>query len=165
MLRPRYGCCCCLSRRVARHALSTCVARVSPVAACISFCCVFFLFALNEVARELEDPFTTELGVYLGANRLHVPRMQAHFDERCLAVGGGYVGGSDASAVGSLLDGPSLVDDDDRYGPFLADLVAPLHRDARRDGGGQEGGKRVLAAQQVEVVLSAPPEPQGVGSE
>ena len=27
------------------------------MAAVVSFCCVFFLFALNEVARELEDPF------------------------------------------------------------------------------------------------------------
>ena len=138
------------------------------MAAVVSFCCVFFLFALNEVARELEDPFTTELGVYLGANRLHAPRMQEHFDERCLAVGGGYAGGSDASALGALLEPEPAAehdDDDARYGPFLADVVAPTHGDARRDGGGQGGGKHVLAAQHVELVLSAPPEPQGVGSD
>jgi len=59
-----------------------------PLAAVVSFFGIFFLFGLNEVARDLEDPFTTELGMWLGANRLHAPLMQAHFDERILAFGG-----------------------------------------------------------------------------
>ena len=34
----------------------------------------------------MEDPFTTQLGFWLGANRLNAPLMQAHFDERLLAL-------------------------------------------------------------------------------
>ena len=58
--------------------------RVSPPQA---FCAIGFLFGLNEVARDLEDPFTTELGYWLGANRLHAPLMQTHFDARLLSLG------------------------------------------------------------------------------
>jgi len=56
------------------------------VAAFVAFFGLTILFSLNEVARDLEDPFTTELGVYLAANRLYGPALQAEFDERILAA-------------------------------------------------------------------------------
>ena len=65
------------------HFIAT-TSRVSPPQA---FCAIGFLFGLNEVARDLEDPFTTELGYWLGANRLHAPLMQTHFDARLLSLG------------------------------------------------------------------------------
>ena len=49
------------------------------------------LFAMHDVARDLEEPFTSELGIYLGANRLQVPFMQAEFDDRLLACNGAAV--------------------------------------------------------------------------
>lgn len=51
-----------------------------------SFTCLFF--AMHDVARDLEEPFTSELGVWLGANRLCVSFMQAEFDDRLLACNG-----------------------------------------------------------------------------
>ena len=47
-----------------------------PLAVVVSFCAVAFLFGLHEVARDLEEPFTTKLGLAFGANRLHAPLMQ-----------------------------------------------------------------------------------------
>ena len=78
-----------------------------PLAAAFAFCGISLLFGLNEVARDLEDPFTTELGVWLGANRLHAPVMQAHFDERLLAFGG----------VGTVTPWPETLQS--CFGPFL----------------------------------------------
>ena len=80
-----------------------------PLAVVISFCSVAFLFGLNEVARDIEDPFTTTLGWTFGANRLDAPLLQAYFDERLLSI---------ASLAGDDLrewpEGPR------RYGPFLS---------------------------------------------
>ena len=80
-----------------------------PLAVVISFCSVAFLFGLNEVARDIEDPFTTTLGWTFGANRLDAPLLQAYFDERLLSI---------ASLAGDDLrewpEGPC------RYGPFLS---------------------------------------------
>lgn len=49
--------------------------------------------AVWQVARELEDPFVTELGFWFGANRLYAPHLQQQFNERLLAVGDGSVAG------------------------------------------------------------------------
>jgi len=81
-----------------------------PLAIAISFVAISFVFGLNEVARDLEDPFSTDLGVWIGANRLDAPRMQSHFDERLL---------HHARSCGVALwpDGPEC------YGSFLEDAV------------------------------------------
>jgi len=80
-----------------------------PLAVVISFCSVAFLFGLNEVARDIEDPFTTTLGWTFGANRLDAPLLQAYFDERLLSI---------ASLAGhDLLEWP---EGPRRYGPFLS---------------------------------------------
>ena len=57
-----------------------------PLGACISFACVSLLFALNEVARDLESPLRSCLGVAPGANRLDASQLQALFNDRLIAV-------------------------------------------------------------------------------
>jgi len=43
---------------------------------------------MHDVARDLEEPFTSELGMWLGANRLHAPFMQHEYDDKLLAACG-----------------------------------------------------------------------------
>jgi hypothetical protein len=83
-----------------------------PLAAAVSFLAIMFLFGLNEVARDLEDPFTTTLGFWLGANRLYAPLMQSHFDERLHAIG--------STSAEDL----RLWPDRKPYGSFLAEALA-----------------------------------------
>jgi ABC-type Co2+ transport system permease subunit len=47
-------------------------------AAVIAFCSIALIYGLNEVARELEDPFTTELGLCAAAT-FHFPLSTFHF--------------------------------------------------------------------------------------
>ena len=52
------------------------------MAATIAFLGVTMMYSLNEVARELEDPYTAELGS--SANRLQAAAMHSDFNERLL---------------------------------------------------------------------------------
>jgi len=79
-----------------------------PLAVAIAFCSIAFLFGLNELARDLEDPFTTQLGFSLGVNRIHVPTLQRFFDERLLSIDT-LAGAVEIWPAGRV-----------RYGPFLA---------------------------------------------
>ena len=81
------------------------------LATVVSFCAISFLFGLNEVARDLEDPFATSLGGVLGANRLHAPLLQTHFDQRLMAVAG-------------RTPEEWLAASDGLYGPFLHDAMS-----------------------------------------
>ena len=54
----------------------------------VSFCYTCLFFAMHDVARDLEEPFTSELGMWLGANRLHAPFMQHEYDDKLLAACG-----------------------------------------------------------------------------
>ena len=65
------------------------------------------------MARELEDPFTTELGFWFGANRLYAPHLQTQFDERLLAVGDGSIDGDADFKNGSAGGG-------EKFGVFLS---------------------------------------------
>ena len=73
-----------------------------PLGAAVSFCAIFFIFGLNEVARDLEDPFTTTAG-FPGTNRLHAPLMQAAFDDRLLAVAGSLASSCGGGGFGHFL--------------------------------------------------------------
>ena len=53
-----------------------------PMATTIAFLGVTMIYSLNEVARELEDPYTAELGS--SANRLQAAAMHRDFNERLL---------------------------------------------------------------------------------
>ena len=50
--------------------------------AAIAFRAITMMYSLNEVARELEDPYTAELGS--SANRLQAAAMHSDFNERLL---------------------------------------------------------------------------------
>jgi hypothetical protein len=52
------------------------------MATTIAFLGVTMMYSLNEVARELEDPYTAELGS--SANRLQAAAMHSDFNERLL---------------------------------------------------------------------------------
>ena len=56
-----------------------------PLAVALAFCAATTIFGLNEAAKDLEEPFTSELGCWLGGNRLDAPTLQALFDERLMA--------------------------------------------------------------------------------
>lgn len=51
--------------------------------AALSFLGITMMYSINEVARELEDPFTAALGSY--SNRLQAAKLQALFNTRLLA--------------------------------------------------------------------------------
>merc|ERR1712107_929613 len=51
--------------------------------AVLSFLGITMMYSINEVARELEDPFTAALGSY--SNRLQAAKLQALFNTRLLA--------------------------------------------------------------------------------
>ena len=53
-----------------------------PMATTIAFLGVTMIYSLNEVARELEDPYTAELGS--SANRLQAAAMHSDFNQRLL---------------------------------------------------------------------------------
>ena len=53
-----------------------------PMVIAISFLAITMIYSLNEVARELEDPYTAELGS--SANRLQAAAMHADFNQRLL---------------------------------------------------------------------------------
>uniref|UniRef100_A0A7S0LBB2 Uncharacterized protein n=1 Tax=Coccolithus braarudii TaxID=221442 RepID=A0A7S0LBB2_9EUKA len=119
------------------------VDKISSIAlsAVVAFFAVGLIFALNEVARELENPFTTVLGFWMGQENFHVPLMQRHFDERCLALAGGEpeaYAGCHLSLLGELLVEPDEADDEAAaeqyaapgrcadesiYGGFIADAL------------------------------------------
>ena len=61
------------------------------LACCISFCFICLFFMMHDVARDLEEPFTSDLGWCLGANRLHVPYLQSEYDDRILVGSGAAV--------------------------------------------------------------------------
>ena len=88
-----------------------------PLAIVVSFLAVGFFFALNEVAMDLEDPFkTTASFCQTPAHFLHVPLLQAHYDERLLAVWA-----SSPYNTGAWPD-----DEDECYGPYLREAIGPL---------------------------------------
>ena len=97
------------------------------------------------MARDLEDPFTAELGGILGANRLHAPRMQTHFDARLVAVAG--LDAIDGRVPDEWRGGI------DRYGPFLQHaLGASFGSDALP----ADGGDRAASATRLKEVLVEP---------
>jgi hypothetical protein len=68
-----------------------------PLGVVMAMASTWILWALNEVAREIEDPFTQE------PNDLPLARLQYQFNERLLAVaagGGGRGGGENGVSLG-----------------------------------------------------------------
>ena len=113
-----------------------------PLACAISFCAIAFLFGLNEVARDLEDPFETEFGL-CGANALHAPRLQRLFDARLAGI---------QSSSPAAAEGWAGARQMSWYGPFLAEALGePAAEGAVAAGGGaREGGGRHVAREEYE---------------
>merc|ERR1712137_52547 len=63
--------------------------------AVLSFCGITMMYSINEVARELEDPYTAALGSH--RNRLQAAKLQALFNARLLS----FYHGASLSAVAS----------------------------------------------------------------
>lgn len=124
-----------------------------PLGACISFACVALLFALNEVARDLESPLRSSLGVAPGANRLDVCTLQALFNDRLVAVASpaqmltpSWPSSSRGSSAAAELQGAPPVGgkgaDEDAAGEAEDGGDARCLRDAHAhaDGGGEVPG-------------------------
>lgn len=89
------------------------------LAAAVSFCYTCLYFSMHDVARDLEEPFSSELGMWLGANRLHAPFMQQEFDDRLLA-------GCGVSASGLLVppaEGGEIMISDQDAETLYSDMV------------------------------------------
>lgn len=91
-----------------------------PLAASISFGAVMLMFSLNEVARELEDPFQSSLSWAVGANRLDAAMLQKLFNQRLLALGAASLDGPHGSIAAAEVAG---------YDALLEDALATRRRE------------------------------------
>ena len=90
-----------------------------PLAASISLVGVL-MFSLNEVARELEDPFQSSLSWAVGANRLDAAMLQKLFNQRLLALGAASLDGPHSSIAAAEVAG---------YDALLEDALATRRRE------------------------------------
>lgn len=128
-----------------------------PFAMALSFCAASTIFGLNEAAKDLEEPFASELGCGLGGNRLDAPALQTIFDERLLAVApaasatlpslGGAAVASNKSAGGGATIGSLMAEAIGSEAP-AATAVAPPPTSKRAE---------VVKGLQASIKVAAPP--------